>query len=138
MSTQKHTGGLGAAVVQSIRRSAPAKDATADAILNFRRELKSAEVEGIGTIYYMDPPSVAEREAYQKHMRFDDGGFSVSMLGMVDGVIARVRTAGGRPLFNQADRPRLLDMPAGILISMWHAIGGDNAQSLSVEAAEKK
>lgn len=143
MSEVQHSD-LQSAVVSVMSRrkkaeyDAQRKDATAQAILSFRRELKSAEVEDVGTVYFYDPPSVAEREAYHKHMRMDESGLSISLIGMVDGVIARVKTANGAPMFSHSDRERLLEIPARTLMSIWHAIGGDRGKSLTVEEAAKK
>ncbi len=116
-------------------------DATAEALLgNFKRELKSAEVEGVGTIYYYEPPSVSERNAYYRHLRFEDGGMSVSLEGIVDGIMARVKDANSKPLFRQIHRNRLMEMPEARLMAIWRAIGGASVASAEdlVEAAEKK
>ena len=116
-------------------------DASAEDLLNgFKRERKSAEVEDIGTIYYYDPPSVAERDAYYRHLRFEDGGVSVSLEGVVDGIIARVKNAESKPLFRQIHRQRLMDMPEARILAIWRAIGGDNMRAAAdlAEAAEKK
>lgn len=116
-------------------------DATAETLLSgFKRERKSAEVEGVGTIYFYDPPSVAERDAYYRHLRVDDNGMSVSLEGIVDGIIARVKDANSRPLFRLIHRERLMEMPEDRLMSVWRAIGGDKMKSAGdlAEAAEKK
>lgn len=116
-------------------------DATAEDLLGgFKRERKSAEVEGVGTIYFYDPPSVAERDAYYRHLRFEDGGISISLEGIVDGIIARVKNAESKPLFRQIHRARLMDMPEDRLMAIWRAIGGDNMRSAAelAEGAEKK
>jgi hypothetical protein len=117
-------------------------DATAEQLLSgFKREKKSAEVDGVGTVYFYDPPSVAERDAYYRHLRFEDGGVSITLEGIVDGIIARVKDANSRPLFKQIHRARILEeMSEERLMSIWRAIGGDKmrpAGDLS-EAAEKK
>ncbi len=143
MSTKQHSS-LALAVISAVDKGEPEppKDATADSILSFRRELKSADVDGVGRIYFYDPPTVAEREASQKHMRMDEKGLTLSMFGMVDGVIARLKTADGRrPLFSSADRDRLLQMPARTLMALWNALGADQAKGLDgkmVDAAAKK
>ena len=117
-------------------------DATAEDLLGgFKRERKSAEVDGVGTIYYYDPPSVAERDAYYRHLRFEDGGMSISLEGIVDCIIARVKGSDNRPLFKQIHRARLLDeMSEERLLAIWRAIGGDNMKRAGdlAEAAEKK
>lgn len=116
-------------------------DATAEDLLGgFKREKKSAEVEGVGTIYFYEPPSVAERDAYYKHLRFDDGSVSISLEGIVDGIIARVKDVNSRPLFKQIHRARLMDMPEDRLMAIWRAIGGDKMKPAGelAEAAEKK
>jgi hypothetical protein len=132
------------AVTSAVKRQdeqQPPQDATAAAILSFRRELKSADVDELGmTVYFYDPPSVAEKEAHQKHMRYDGNGLSVSLLGIVDGIIARVRNKAGKTLFTEGDRARLLELPADRIMSIWNAIGGEAgrlSQAL-VDAAEKK
>lgn len=132
---------LSSAVVSVIQRKEPAPlaDATLDNILyQFQRELKSAEVEDIGRLYFYEPQSVAERDAYQKHMRYDDKGVSISMLGIVDGIIARVRNKDGRPLFSTGERDRLLNLPAERVMAIWHGIGGSSASPADIETAEKK
>lgn len=117
------------------------REISADDILTFRRELKAVAVDGLGTVHVYEPVSVAERDAYHKHMRFDGHGVTISMGGIVDGIIARLRDKSGRKLFVEGNRQRLLDMPAETLLAIWHAIGGDSAKPLSdsmVDAAEKK
>ena len=116
-------------------------DATAEDLLgSFKRERKSAEVDGVGTVYYYDPPSVGERDAYYRHLRFEDGGVSISLEGIVDGIIARLKNAESKPLFKQIHRARIMDMPEERLLAIWRAIGGDNMRSAGelAEAAEKK
>lgn len=123
-------------------------DATAEDILGgpsgWKRQKKSAEVEIAGekrTIYYYDPPSVAERDAFQSQIKYADSGEkSFSLAAIVDGIIARVKDANGRPLFRQIHRSRMLEMPQDVLLDIWSAIGGANVQSAAelAEAAEKK
>lgn len=117
-------------------------DATAEQLLGgFKREKKSAEVEGVGTIYFYDPPSVAERDVYYRSLRFEDGGVSISLEGIVDGIIARVKDANSRPLFKQIHRARMLEeMTEERLMAIWRAIGGDKMKPAGeiAEAAEKK
>ena len=92
------------------------RNATAEDFLSIKRELKSAEVKGFGLVYYYDPPSVAERDAYEKHLRLTTDGrtssVSISMEGIVDGIIARLKTADSRQLFFLHHRTRLMEMPA--------------------------
>lgn len=121
------------------------RNATAEDFLSIKRELKSAEVKGFGLVYYYDPPSVAERDAYEKHLRLTTDGrtsaVSISMEGIVDGIIARLKTADSRPLFFLHHRARLMEMPAEILMAIWEAIGGPDIRSSGRElqdAAEKK
>lgn len=117
-------------------------DATAESLLNgFKREKKSSEVEGVGTIYFYDPPTVAERDAYYRHLRFEDAGVSISLEGIVDCIIARVKDSESRPLFKQIHRARILDeMSEDRLMAIWRAIGGDKMKRAGeiAEAAEKK
>lgn len=116
------------------------QEATADAILAFRRELREIVIEDLGRLYVYEPQSVTEREAYQKHMRIDEAGMSISMLGMVDGIMARVRNKSGDLLFSSADRPRLLSLPAERIMAIWSALGGDSGKLSKdlVDHAEKK
>jgi hypothetical protein len=130
---------LAEAEVIAAKKKADMADASATSILSLTRELKSAIAEGIGVVYFYDPPSVLEREASQKHMRFDQKGMSISMLGVVDGVLARVRTKDGRLMFKEEDRKRLLDLPATSILEIWHAIGGEQGKLAElVSDAEKK
>ncbi len=118
-------------------------DATAEDFLrNFKRERKSAEIEGVGTIYFYDPPTVAEAEAYFQHIRLDEHGRSMSIEGIVEGIIARVKGADNKPLFRKIHRSRLIDeMSVDKLLEIWRAIGGEQAYRSTgelAEAAEKK
>lgn len=140
MSTRSHSS-LVAAVVSSVKpEPAPVRDVTADTLLSFKRELREVVVEDIGRLYVYEPMSVTEREAYQKHMRIDESGMSISMLGMVDGIMARVRNKSGLLLFSSADRARLLDLPADRIMAIWSAIGGDSGRLSKelVDQVEKK
>lgn len=116
-------------------------DAKAEDFFNWQREKKSAEVDGIGTIYYYDPQTVAERDAYERHMRYaDDGTVSVSLEGIVDGIIARVKNVDSKPLFYAHHRSKLMEMPYPQLSAIWRAIGGaaiKSAAPLSDVAAKK-
>jgi len=117
------------------------QDLSLDDLFSFRRELKHADVEGLGRVYFYAPQSVAEREEYQKHIRLSQDGISISMNGIVDGVIARVRTKDGKPLFQDADRKRLLGLSFETLTDIWNAMGGDSAKPISeahVATIEKK
>jgi len=112
-------------------------DATAEDVLKaWKREKKSAEIEGVGTIYFYDPPTVAEAQAYFQHIRIDEHGRSMSMDGMVEGVMARVKGADSRPMFRQIHRARLMDLPTEKLLEIWHAIGGEAAFRGTAELAE--
>lgn len=117
-------------------------DATAEGLLGgVKREKKSAEVGDLGTIYYYDPPSVAERDAYYRHLRFEDGCVSITLEGIVDGIIARVKDVNSRPLFKQIHRSRILaEMSEERLMAIWRAIGGDKMKPADelAESAEKK
>lgn len=117
-------------------------DATAEDLLGgFKREKKSAEVDGVGTIYYYDPPSVAERDAFLRHVTQTDEGRVFSLEGIVDGIIARVKRADGKPMFFLHHRSRMLEeMSEARLLEIWRAIGGDKATRADelAELAEKK
>src|SRR5690349_21734825 len=130
MTTRTHTN-LRAAVVsvlQDVKPEAPVSgDVSAADILKLRRELVPVDVPSVGRIYVYEPVSVAERDAYQKHMRFDGNGLTVSMGGIVDGIIARVRDKAGRLLFKESDRQSLLDGSAETAMAIWGAIGADAA-----------
>jgi hypothetical protein len=130
---------LAQAEVVAAKKKAEMADASASSILSLTRELKAATVENIGVVYFYDPPSVLEREASQKHMRFDPKGVSISMLGIVDGIMARVRTKDARLMFKDEDRKRLLDLPADAILGIWHAIGGAEGKldELIADAAKK-
>lgn len=141
MSTRQHASLLSAVTSAVKPEPAPIRDVTADTILRFKREIKEVVIEDLGRVYVYEPQSVTEREAYQKHMRIDETGVSISMMGMVDGILARVRDKNGALLFSSADRPALLNMPAERLMAIWAAIGGDSTKGLSkdlVEQTEKK
>lgn len=143
MSTKTHLNLVAAVASHAPQQDKPAPTdvSAADILGSIRRELKAVDVDGLGRVYVYEPVSVAEREAYQKHMRYDEHGLSAPMGGIVDGIIARVRDKAGRKLFVEGNRQRLLDMSADTLLAIWHAIGGDSAKPLSsemVDAAEKK
>lgn len=127
-----------ASIVDRQKLKAEAKDATPADLFAFKRELRAAEVEGFGRIYYYFPQSVAEKNAYQKHVRFEAGAVTVNLEGLVDGIIARVRSADGRLMFTVQDRSRLFDASADLLMSIWIALGADVAEPMSQDEAEKK
>lgn len=140
MSTRMHSSLLSAVVSNVKPEQASVRDVTADTLLSFKRELREVVVEDLGRFYVYEPQSVTEREAYQKHMRIDENGVSVSMLGMVDGILARVRGKNGLLLLSSADRARLLELPAERIMAIWSAIGGDSGRLSKelVDQAEKK
>lgn len=115
------------------------EDVSAEDILalSVKRELKSAEVEGVGKVYFYEPMTVAERDAYHKHIRADGDGVRITMEAMVDGMMARLRNKNGKLLFEAHHRARVLSMPAETLLALWHALGSERAEP-SIEAAEKK
>lgn len=120
-------------------------DATAEDLLSgWKRELKSFEVDtpkGKLMLYYYDPPSVAELTVYYRNLRADERGAQVVDLdGMVDSIIARVKTADSKPMFRRIHRSRMLEWPRQVLAEIWRGIGGDGAGSVAelAEAAEKK
>jgi hypothetical protein len=136
MTTRTHSN-LQIAVVSAIQRQEPPKDATPDAILNFRRELKSAEVADIGIVYFYDPPSFAESAPVLASMG-EDGTTKIG--AVVDSIIARVRDKAGKPLWSATHRQGLLDLPPEVILRLWMAIGGPGAglSAKMVETAEKK
>lgn len=116
-------------------------DATAEDFLRIARVLREVDVPGFGTVYVNDPPTVAERDASNKHFRIDpdDGTISTSLEGIVDGVIARLKDKDGRPVFRQIHRKRMLDeMAPATLLAIWGAIGGDGASDAALVAEAKK
>lgn len=115
------------------------EDATAEGILSLTRTLKSADVEGVGTVYYYDPVSLAERAASQKHIRTDGESITIGLEGVVDGLMARLKDKDGKPMFFAQHRRRLMESPADRLQAIWNAIGGTGTGKLSeaVEDAEK-
>lgn len=135
MTTRTHAN-LQLAVVSAIQRNEP-KDATPDAILSFRRELKSADVADIGTVYFYDPPSFAESAPVLASMG-EDGTTKIGAI--VDSIIARVRAKSGKPLWTSANRQALLDLPPDVILRIWLAIGGPGSglSAKMVESAEKK
>lgn len=116
------------------------QDVSAEDILSLalKRELTSAEVDGVGKIYFYMPQSVAERSAYLKHVSIDpvNSVVRISVEGVVDAIIARVRNKDGKPLFDQAQRPRIMAMSSEVLGAIWNALGDERV--LSEEQAKKK
>lgn len=101
----------------------------------WKRELKSADVDGLGTIHFYAPPSFAEMRPYANGVVSGDVAG-----GMLDSIIARVKRADGKPRWLKHHRTDLEQMPAKALYALWSAIGGETLQSpgeLS-ESAEKK
>lgn len=121
-------------------------DATADDFFVWERVKKSAEIdfgEGVGTktIYFYQPQTVSERDAYSRHViRYYDGGASISLEGMVDGIIARVKKADSTPMFYAHHKPKLLEMPNERLVEIWNALGAGEYERPApiAEAAAKK
>lgn len=120
-------------------------DATAEDLLDgWKRELKSFDVDtpkGRRTLYYYDPPSVSELAVYYRNLRVDErGAQAVDLDGMVDSIIARVKTADSRPMFRKIHRQGMMEWPRSVLAEIWRGIGGDGAGSFAelAEAAEKK
>lgn len=109
-----------------------------------KRERKSVDVE-IGsemrTIFYYDPPSVAERDAFIRGVTHTEQGLMFGLDAIVDGIMARVKDENSRPLFKKIHRSRMLEeMSEPQLMAIWRAIGGDSMRSADdlVETAEKK
>jgi hypothetical protein len=102
------------AVVSAVQRTEP-KDATADALLSFKREFKSAEVPDIGTVYFYDPPSFIESSSILASMDEDS---TVKIAAVVDAIIARVRDKAGKPLWAAANRQALMDAPPEVIIRL--------------------
>lgn len=120
-------------------------DATAEDLLDgWKRELKNFDVDtpkGKLTLYYYDPPSVSELTVYYRNLRADERGAQmVDLDGMVDSIIARVKTADSRPMFRKIHRARMMEWPRQVLADIWRGIGADGAGSEVElrEAAEKK
>jgi hypothetical protein len=136
VSTRTHSS-LQIAVVSAIQRQEPAKDATPDTILSFKRVLKAADVADLGVVYFYDPPSFSESAPVLASMG-EDG--TTKIAAVVDSIIARVRDKAGKPLWTAAHRQTLLDLPPEVILRMWMAIGGPGAglSASMVEAAEKK
>lgn len=114
------------------------EDVSAEDILSLglKRTLVSAAIEGVGRVYYYDPPSVAEGDAYHKHIRIDgEGTMRISLEGMVDGILARLKNKDGKPLFEQSQKPKLMQMSNEVIASIWTAL---KAEIATQEAAEKK
>lgn len=122
--------------LQSVAANEPPKDAALEDFFSIRRELKSCDIEGLGRIYFFTPQNVTERDAYHKHVKFDGQTMTVSLAGMVDGIIARVRTREGAQRFNATHRQRLFDMPSDLLLTIWNALGEEAASALSQETVD--
>lgn len=139
MSTKTH-GSLQGAIVANIAeaRQRVVLDASADQIiaLALKRELLSVEVDGVGRVYYYSPQSVAERDAYHKHVRYDGEAARISLEGMIDGIVARVRNKDGKPLFDSSQRDLLMRLSNPVIQSIWNALG--NEVAVSEEDAAKK
>jgi hypothetical protein len=127
-----------ASIVDRQKQRAAPKDATPADLFLLRRELRFADVENLGRVYYYHPQSVAEKNSYQKHIRFEGEAVTISLDGLVDGIIARVKTAEGKPMFFVQDRQRLMDAPAEILMDAWAKLGAEEAEPMSQSEAEKK
>ena len=147
MSTRQHATLEDARISQlEVRRAQEVdSDLSAESILgSFRRELKFADIEGLGRdgrsgrVWYYHPQSVAEKDAYHKHIRYSEEGVKISMGAMIDGIIARVRNDKGAPMFTAQHREKLLQMDASLLQRIWNALGAEVAEPLSVADAEKK
>lgn len=104
--------------------------------LALKRELRSADVPGIGRVYYYSPQSIAERDAYMKHVRFNGKDARISLEGMVDGIIARVRNKDGQPLFVQSQRDLVMKFSDEVVQAIWNALSED--QALTEDQAAKK
>lgn len=122
------------------QRKKALEDVSAEDILSFslKRELRAVEVEGVGRVYVYEPQSVAEKNAYQKHVKYDGEFAKISLDGMVDGIIARVRNSDGKPLFEQSQRAKLFEMSAEVLATIWNALGAETVTELTSDAAAKK
>lgn len=128
-----------AEAISERRKKASTAAETVAAMLSFRRELKRVDVPGLGPLFVLRPMSVTEREAYHKHTRWSPTGLSQSMLGFVDGIIARARDESGRLVFNESHRDKLLDFSAEQIRAIWDAMGDEPAFSdVLIDAAEKK
>jgi hypothetical protein len=125
-----------AVLKQKQAETKPLDGSAEDLILS--RELRHADAAGKRWYFYW-PPTVAEQNSYFKHIKYDkDGSMSMSMEGMVDCLVSRLKTKTGAPLF--ADRSVLLASSEAKLMAIWNAIGADRSASVGalVEAAEKK
>lgn len=125
-----------AVIKQRQAETKPLDGSAEDLILS--RDLRHADVVGKRWYFYW-PPTVAEQNAYFKHIKYDaQGGMSISMEGIVDCLVARLKTKDGRQLFS--DRSILMAASEQTLLKIWSAIGADRSVAVSelVEAAEKK
>lgn len=116
-------------------------DAKAEDFFVWERVKKSAEIDGVGVIYFYEPQTVSERDAYSRHViRYDDGGASISLEGMVDGIIARVKKADSTPMFYAHHKPKLLEMPGSRLVEIWNAlsVGAASSEESLTDTAAKK
>lgn len=115
---------LAEAEVIAARKKAEMADATVEALLDFKSELKSATVAGIGVVYFYDPPRFEDTFPYLRTLRDEDD--TASAKGVVDSLIRMIRDAKGQPLLKAEHRAKLLLAPPGRLAAMWAAVGGNN------------
>lgn len=105
----------------------------------WKRELRTVNVEGFGTVHFYEPPSCAEMEAYLRSLRFEGGDRSFSIGAVVDGIIARVKKADSQPRWYAHHRDGLMQLPPDKVLQLWNALGGEAAfRGDLAEAAEKK
>jgi hypothetical protein len=114
------------------------KDVSADEIiaLALKRTLVRKDVDGLGRVYVYEPQSIAERDSYHKHIRFNGTEARISLEGMVDGIIARVRNSKGDTLFLPSQRDIVMRFSNEIIQAIWNALGEE--QALTEDEAAKK
>jgi hypothetical protein len=125
-----------AVIKQRQGETKPLDGSAEDLILS--RELRHADAAGKRWYFYW-PPTVAEQNSYFKHIKYDaQGGMSISMEGIVDCLVARLKTKTGAQLFS--DRSVLMQSSEQKLLAIWGAIGADRSASVDalVETAAKK
>jgi hypothetical protein len=138
MTVHSSLGDAVASIMDRQKQKAQVQDVSAEDIiaLALKRTLVPKDVEGLGRVYVYEPQSVAERDSYHKHIRFNGTEARISLEGMVDGIIARVRNSKGEQLFTTAQRDLVMRFSNEVIQSIWNALGEE--QAITEEQAAKK
>jgi hypothetical protein len=121
-------------IAERRRIIAAAPEIPAEQILSgFKRELVPANVEGFGVVYYYHPLSIAEHFAVQSKLT-EDGAMTAA--GMVETLIALVRSSDGAPKFNDSHFKALMDAPTASVAALAKTV--IRSHRVSMESVEKK